>query len=310
MEKDRPVVPVPWLQIGLAVVPGLVALLLHSPDTGIDRQSMILTSALVVSVGLLWKREFPPWALPAAGVLLSTLPGFILRLFFPTTGGPPPSIFDTLVNLLPIAAWGVIVLVAWRWWREVSLPKVSWLLLGTLVTVGTILNGPLLFLLVLGWMGLPVAAGLIFARRHQLLAGLLPVAGLYWIVDGIYDPSYFVPIPYSTLIEVALVFAFLVATPLWVLRARSTRAQLFGLLVPPTLALLACEILRSSVYPPGYSLNMWLIRGLGMAEILFSLVFALVLYRSFRSSTGPISHSPHSEGHTPDCQPVPANWLQ
>jgi hypothetical protein len=271
---------------------------------------LVLASLIVVAAGWLWKREFPPWTFPAIGVLLLALPGFVLRLFFPMSDGPPPPFFDTLVNLMPIAAWSVIVFVAWKQRCDVSLSKAGWLLLGSLLAVSLIQDGPLLLFFVLGWMGLPVAVGLVFAQRHRLLAGLLPIAGLFWIVDGIYDPSYFVPLPYSTLIEMALAFAFLIATPLWVLRARSTRAQLFGLLVPPAVVLIASEVLRSSVYPPGYSLDMWLVRGLGLAQILLVLTFASVLYQSLNSDRDSVNDPSHSAEHTPDCQPVPANSLQ
>lgn len=291
--------PVPWVEVGEAIMPGLVALVLRSCSVelfglsvrgGVSfYNSLTAVSALLVIVGLLWKRGMASWMFPAVGVFLSMFPGLVMDLLFPSPGSPPP-MFGILANLWPVVAWGVSGVVFWRLRHDISMPKQGWALLGLVVAAGVLQGGTIMVLFMMGSMVLSMAVGLAFARRHRLVAGLVPVAGMYWWVDSVFDPSYFMPSNYATIIEMALGFAFLVVTPIWVLRSRSPGTRRVGLLLPPSLALVGCEVLRSIAYPPGYSMGTWLIRGLGAGQLTLLIACAIVVCQSVgsRAETSPI----------------------
>ncbi len=287
--KVRWSIAAPWAQVGLAIAPGLTALVLRSrclETLGLSvhggewvYSSLALVSASLIIAGLLWKRECVPWMFPAVGISLSLLPGLVMTLLFPSPG-PPPPIFDTLVNLWPVAAWGLSALIVWQYRRDIALPKQGWALLGLIVIAALIQGGAMMFLFI-GLGVLPVAVGIMFARRHRLLAGLVPVAGLYWLVDSVFDPSY--SSRFATLIEMALALFFLIVPPVWVLRSRSTRGRHWGLLLPPSLALIGSEVIRSPIFGgtlAPYSPQMWLIRGLGVVQFLLLLSLAALIYQA------------------------------
>jgi hypothetical protein len=206
----------------------------------------------------------------------------VFDLLFPPFE-PPPPLFDVLMGLWLIVAWGGSAVIVWRYHRDVTLPKGGWVLLGLVVVVSLIQGGAPALPFMLGLMALPVAVGLAFARRHGLPAGLVPAAGLYWLVDSVFDPSYAVPFGYGTVIEMAIVLAFLVVPPTWVLRSERPSARLWGLMLPPGLVLVGSEAMRSVVYPPGYSAEMWVVRGLGVGQFVLAIAFATVVYRSIKS---------------------------
>jgi len=291
--KTRLLAPLSWIQIGLAIVPGLVALLLRSPSIeilglsvrggGYVYNSLVVVSGLLIIVGLLWKRGFIPWMFPAVGILLMMFPGLVFDLLFPSSG-PRPATFDMLVNLCPVAAWAVSIVIVWQCRRDTSVSKLGWVLLGLVMTVGLIQGGAIMFLFMMGLVVLPVAVGLMFARRHRLVAGLVPVAGLYWLVDSVFDPSY--SSSFGTLIEMTLALFFLVVPPIWVLCSRSARGRLWALLLPPGFALISSEIIRSPVFRGTlmpYSPRMWLTRGLGVVQFLLVLSLAAVIYQAVKS---------------------------
>jgi len=271
-----------WMEVGLAIVPGLMALLLlgASAQGGASvYNSLAVVSALLIIIGLLWRREFVSWMFPAVGVFLSMFPGLVMDLLFPSPG-PPPPIFDTLANLWPIVAWGVSIVIVWKCRHDIRVSKPGWLLLGLVVVVGLV-EGGTMFLVIMGCGVLPIAVGMIFARRHRLVAGLVPVAGLYWLVDSVFDPSY--SYRFGTLIEMTLALFFLVVPVIWVLGSRSARGHLWGLLLPPGLALIGSEIIRSPVFGGAfvpYSLQLWLIRGLGVVQFLLVLSLVVVIYQA------------------------------
>ena len=274
--------------VSLAIVPGLATIILrcdplhqalNSGGKDLVSLSISMICVTLIILGMIWERQLAPWTFPALGILLQTLPGAVLGVILP----PSPSnsaLFSSLVNLWIIAAWGVTLVIAFKYRHAVQMPKLGWLLLGL-----TLVISPFVSLTIGSLLLLPVAIGLLLVRRNGLLAGLVPVAGLYWIANGIFDPSYFLPTPASLVVEVSLAAFFLVVTPLWVLRARSTRAQFWGLILPAALALVGCEALRSAVFrgtAQAYSLQMWLTRGQGAAQILFALVATAVIYKAFK----------------------------
>ncbi len=121
---------------------------------------------------------------------------------------------------------------------------------------------------------------MLLARRDGLLVGLLVIAGEFWIVDGIFDPSYGMLIwsyNYSAelIVSVLPALCFLVIAPMWVLRADSTWGRLQGLLLPPLIALITGEIIHSLVVrgtPGTYSPVMWFVRGTAIIQYIMALV--------------------------------------
>jgi len=281
----------PWRYVGVAIVPGLAAIILRSDplrqamnSSGQDLVSLSISMmcATFVILGLLWKRQLAPWMFPALGVLLQTLPGVVLGVILPPSSSNS-ALFSSLVNFWVITAWGVTLVIAFKYRHAVQIPKLGWLLLGL-----TLVISPLASLTMGGLLLLPVAIGLLLVRRNGLLAGLVPVAGIYWLADGIFDPSYSLPTSASLIVEAGLAAFFLVVTPLWVLRARSTRAQFWGLIWPAVLALIGCEVSRGATFrgtAQEYSLQMWLTRGQGAAQILFALAATAVIYGTFTNQT-------------------------
>jgi hypothetical protein len=84
----------------------------------------------------------------------------------------------------------------------------------------------------------------------------------------------------------ALAVLFLVIPTIWVLRARSDHGRLWGLLLPPGIALIGIEIISSPVIyyehdMPGLP-QMWLHRGLSVAMFWFVLSLAAEIYRTAR----------------------------
>jgi hypothetical protein len=214
------------------------------------------------------------------GVLLPTLPGVALELLFDPRSGPPPPTHTFLVNWLwPGLMWGLIMaIVAYRR-SDFELPGLAWGLWGLLVVAN-----PFIFLLSGAVLLLCVVLGLLLARRNGLLAGLLLVAGEFWIVDGIFDPSYGMLIwsyNYTAELTVSLlpVLFFLIILPLWVLRAHSTWGRLGGLWLPPLVGLLVGELIHNivvrgtaGVYSPGT----WFVRGTGIIQYMMAL--AIFIY--------------------------------
>lgn len=238
-----------------------------------------LLCLLLVTGGLVIERRLAVWSFPALGVLLPSLPDAALATLFDPRSGPPPPGHTFLVNWLwPGLMWGVIVaIVAFRR-SELHLPGLAWGLLGLLV-----LANPFFLLITGAILLLCVAAGLLLARRDGLLAGLLVVAGEFWIVDSIFDPSYGMLIwsyNYSAelIVSVLPALCFLIIAPMWVLRADSTWGRMQGLLLPPLIGLITGEIIHSLVVrgtPGSYSPGMWFVRGTGIIQYIMALVVVL-----------------------------------
>lgn len=129
----------------------------------------------------------------------------------------------------------------------------------------------------------PVAIGLLLARRAGLPAGLIVVAAEFGLVDVILDPGYALGLWASnqtivTLVSVIPAMFFLVVSPIWVLRSRSTRGRVAGLLLPAFVAVVSVEMISGSVRPY-YSENWyWLMRALGSGQLWVAVALAAVMY--------------------------------
>jgi hypothetical protein len=211
-------------------------------------------------------------------VLLPTLPGLILDLLFEPGSGPPPPGYTFLVNWLwPGLIWGLIIVLFTYQRVGLQLPGLAWGLLGLLVVAN-----PFVFLLSGTMLLLCIIIGLLLARQNGLLAGLVVVAGEFWIVDGIFDPGYGMLIwsynyPAELIVSTLPALFFLIIPVLWVLRARSTWERMGALLLPPLVGLVVGETLHSVVVhgtAGAYSPGTWWVRGTG----IFQYVMALAIF--------------------------------
>jgi len=219
----------PWAKVGLALLPGFFAIgAIWIPD-GIGRVTAI--GLVLGMVGFLFERRVAVWSFMALGMFfgLSSLLGLAL--------GP----------LLLLAA--IVSLVACRR-RGIHAPDMVWILLGLMIAAGAVAAAVLagngssfwsslyLSLAPAGGILLPVAVGLLFARRNGVLTGLLVLAAGFVLVDWTIDPTYGLwQTPWGIVMNVILAGLLLVASPVWVLRSRSKRGRVWGLLLPAFIAL-------------------------------------------------------------------------
>ena len=225
-----------WGKVGLAVLPGLFAISTFWLAWRTGRLDAIgLGMCVLLSVaGFIRERQLPVWAFAALGVLFSSISSdFVLVILV----GP-------LWLLAAIAA----LVVCRR--RGIHIPAFVWILLSLMVAVGAVQTvvrtanqgfwwGNLIFSHApTGAVLLPVAVGLLLARRSGVLAGLFVLAAGFGLVDGTIDPFYGLhKSPWGIITNVILAGSLLVVSPVWVLRSRSKRGQVWGLLLPALIAL-------------------------------------------------------------------------
>jgi hypothetical protein len=245
--QKRACVPLPWAQVGLSLLPGFLALS-ASGMRGVDGQMPLLglvLCALLGVVGLLWERKLAAWSLVGAGVLL---------------GATAPEWFLLLGPIAFVAAVGYLI---WRQRRRRRsptpesgrVPGVVWALSGLMVAGLSVRLGwsePWLSL----WYGVAVTGvtlgcivlGLPLARRYGLVGGLLPVGASFVLWEVMLDLTYCIwKTPWGITIMAILAAGLLIVSPMWVARARSTRGQVWGLLLPPTVALLSVSAIDALV---------------------------------------------------------------
>jgi hypothetical protein len=251
--------------------------LFHHADSSQWFYAAFLGLLLVIG-GFVIERRLAVWSFPALGVLLPTLPRVALATSFDPRSGPPSPGHTLVVSWLwPALMWGIVTIVAFRR-SDLQLPGLAWGLLGLLVLANpfTLLSSGAILLL-------SILVSLLLARRDGLLAGLLVVAGEFWIVDSIFDPSYGMLIwsynyPGELIVSVLPTVFFLIIPPIWILRAHSTWGRTEGLLYPPLIGLVGAEIIHSIVVrgtPGAYSPGMWFVRGTGMLQYVMALVIII-----------------------------------
>jgi hypothetical protein len=293
---NRPVSPLPWWQVLLAILPGLLALSNRSgwltatfgrrASERMDLWISPIACLLIVFIGWIPRRKLVVWAFPALGLLAWTLPIVVGTVIKGLLLAPPPphSPAHAWVDNLSLVALGILgALLLARQRRRLRMPPWGWALAALFFACG-----PFLAVFEVALLLLPIAIGLILARRDQLLAVLVVVAAQYSIVDGIYDPSYGILVwtantTAERTVTVLPALAYLVLTPLCVCRARTTGGRMAGLLLPPLIGLFSGEILRWVVMRharPYYPLGMLYIRGGGAIQFVLLIALAVLLYSS------------------------------
>ena len=267
----------------------------------------------IVVAGLIVERRLAAWSFPALGLLLFNAPWWLFTLL--DRFGDPRSPFWQVAppHLMLAALAAIAALAAYRVFKQHSLhiPRSGWVLLGLMILTSVAYaiveavtargsnewTDLLAFMpLQLWWMGLilllPIAIGLPLAQRDGLLAGLVLVAFQFVLVDDIFDPTYSVGFwaycePSVILDQAKIVLSylpalfFLVVTPVWVYRSRSTRGRVLGLLLLPFIALVSTDVIASIALrgtPAEYSINLWLTHSVSTAQFLIALALAAVMY--------------------------------
>lgn len=305
--EDRPVTPLPWWQVALAVLPGLLILagtwpglrlLIPLAQTGLFTiagavaflRRFALPLCLVPAIAV-WTRtrRFPAWGLTALGATFGLLAGE--HLFFLGTCG-----------LLAAARY---MFVAHQ--RGMVISRWAWLGLGTAVALAFV---PTVDVYPQTWTLMGVGAtllvallGLPLAQRHGIGAGLTVVAAWLAWGAGPWDSGYGLSGTVWADAARGGLGLLLVLAPLWVLRARSTGSQAWGLLVPAALALAGSAVTAAIVHtdpgilertlglppPPGlvigygnlgpkYLRPLLLHEGLVAVQMLLALAVAVSLY--------------------------------
>jgi hypothetical protein len=294
---NHPVSPLPWWQVLLAVLPGLLVLsnrigwltatFGRKASERMDLWILPITCLLLVLVGWIPKRRLAVWAFPALGLLAWTLPLGASAMVESLLLAPPPpySPAHAWVDNLSLVApgiFGALLLICQR--RCLRMPRWGWALVALFVACG-----PFLAVAEVALLLLPIAIGLLLARRNLLLAVLVVVAAQYSIVDGIYDPSYgvvFWSSDYTVerIVSVLPALAYLVLTPLYVCRARTSGGRMAGLLLPPLVGLFSGEAFRWAVMRSAnpYSLGMLYTRGGGAIQFVILVALVVLLYSSAR----------------------------
>lgn len=234
--QNRLLVPTPWGKVGLAVLPGLFAL---GASWMTETKDMIPTVGLGLCVllsifGLVRERRVPLWTLPTLGVLFSLL----IRPIWLLLG---------LVGLLA-AIVGLIWLARRK--RLSDFPQMVWVLPCVMMLLGITVAlrfGPW-FLSGDGAMLFVVATGLLLARHRGLPAGLFVATTGFILWEEIFDLTYGLwKTPWGIVMVAILALCTLVASPIWVLRARSARGQIWGLLFPAAIALTGVAVINAVV---------------------------------------------------------------
>ncbi len=306
-----------WVKVGLAILPGLLALgriglpsslFAASIARTLAQGSLISVCVLLIIVGFIRERRFAVWSFPALGILLFPAGGILLvvewwmDLPFAQEASRIWAAGPFVLMVVGLAAIGAFAVYHVCRQHRTHIPRLAWVLLGLLImfsvaevftlsvgdrspdkwkVVWAVLPS---IVLTMGMILSPVAIGLLLARRAGLLAGLIVVAAEFGLVDMILDPGYALGLRASnqtivTLVSVIPAMFFLVVSPIWVLRSRSTRGRVAGLLLPAFVAVVSVEMISGSVRPYYLENWYWLVRALGSAQLWAAVALAAVMYQ-------------------------------
>lgn len=223
-----------WTAIGLAILPGL--LVFGSSWVVTTRESVpILGLALCAGLcllGLKRTHHLPLWSYPTLGIALGLLiyPLWLLGIL-----------------LAPLA----ILAIARTFQRQtVDVPRPAWVLIFLMFAIGLArpailsafpdhpLHANLWDLAGNGALLSVVALGLLLARRGGIRASLLVLAAGFVLCEEVLDFTYGLwKTPWGIVMMAMLASSLLIVSPLWMLRARTTRWRMVGALLPAAIAL-------------------------------------------------------------------------
>jgi hypothetical protein len=288
--QNRPVTPTRWFRVLLTIAPGLVFLaetqwkqvLTATGRWGIPSNRVMLQQiapsiftglfilyALSIVVGMIIERRIVVWSYPAIGSL-----SFAAFLPLGTLGFTENRWYTMMFVAIFLLLLAFVVYPVYRHKSrqgKILLGLFGLAFLLSLISVITF-SDPVTFSDVgaivwaylpvgasmVGILFLPIAVGLLLARRSGPLAGLIAVPTVFVVAFLSFDPFYSVSATDSKVIDVysvaaghgeaigvLLIIGLLVVAPIWVMRARSTRGQMLGLLLPAFVSLSGAEAIAA-----------------------------------------------------------------
>jgi len=239
--------PTPWIKVGLAILPGLLAIgvsgIVSTQTRGLIPIAGLALCVLASVIGSIQERQVPTWSFTTWGVLFGLL------------GGP----FWLLLGLLGLLAAIIGLVVTSYRKRSVRIPRQVWIILAGVVGLAFVppFNDHDSYsywlnlwrnLAATGLMLIVSAPGLLFAKRRGVLVGLFVVAVGFPLWEEILDLTYGLwRTPWGIVMVVTLAFLLLVVSPIWVLRSRSRHGQVWGLLLPAFIALTCVTVINATV---------------------------------------------------------------
>jgi len=275
-------------------------------------------TALVVA-GFVREGRLPPWSYPAFGILLALLSAWWwvpLANALTTVLEAPSGLWHNLPPVLEFAFLAAIAApITYRVHRRrgIHVPKFGWALLGLIILLvvaeviiasvagaapyqrTTALGQPWYALWRMGVVLSLVAIGLPLAWRSGTLAGLMVVACQYVMVDDLVAclvaqgrPVYGICVCMAGQAPVILlggvtVVLLLILPPVWVLRSRSSRQRVWGLIVPPIMAVVAgaaIGLIACRGTPSEYWIGWWFTQLMAGAWCTMGVALAAVVYHS------------------------------
>ncbi len=234
--QNRSRTPTSWEKVGLAILPGLFAL---GASWTVEAKDMIPTMGLALCAllsifDLVRERRVSPWTFGTWGVLFSLL---IRPIWLP-------------LGLLALLAASIGL--TWLVYRKYLINAPMWVgvLPGVMILLGMLvfLRFGLWVLAGSGTMLLVIAIGSLLARHRGLSAGIFVTAAGFSLWEKIFDLTYGLwKTPWGIVMVALLVLLLLVVSPIWVLGFRSSRGQVWGLLLPTAIALTGVAIINAVV---------------------------------------------------------------
>lgn len=122
-----------------------------------------------------------------------------------------------------------------------------------------------------------MAVGLLLARRNGVLAGLFVLAAGFVLAEWTLEPTYGLWNTHWAIILPAIQsILLLLVSPLWVLRSRSMRGRIGGLLLPAFIALTSIVTIVCTVRE--YPIETWCVNGGTAAQLFLGVALAAALY--------------------------------
>jgi MFS family permease len=307
-----------WTAIGLVILPGLFVFgssWVVSAREPVPILGLALCGAVCL-VGLIRTHHLPLWSYPTLGISL----GLLMRSFWLL--GP---------LLAPLA---ILAIVRWFQRQRVEVPRLAWALVFLMFVIG--LARPVILsvfpnhdlyvnpwdLTVDGALLSVVALGLLLARRSGIMASLFVLACGFVLSEEVLDFTYGLwKTPWGIVMMAILASSLLIVAPLWMVRARTTRWRIVGILLPAAVAL-SCIVTINAVVrtqpsildnilnltafvsatsPPWIGVGvlgageLWPILiggGLTATQLFLSLMLSTILYSQFRGKDALASKVP------------------
>lgn len=296
----RESLPLPWNKSLLAISPGLLAIagLVKTDFSGWMLVGLILLVVFLIT-GYWWNNnQFPGWSLMAAGFLTSV----VLMMVSGVVGGLAGIMVGSSANsVVVIIILAILAAVLAFPMRTQSVSPVVWVLVVLILLCQLAVRIKYFVLLGLSWsvafqwlnislyaaiiaLLLPVAFGLLLAKRYGLLTMLFTIGMIYVSFQILIDVNYKVSDQIGGTLEFVVYKAliplvFTVIAPLWFLRAQSSLSRVGGMLTLVGLAVIVDLVIIGFSYGGELDLVIWISFIPYTVSVLLTLALAYLLYR-------------------------------